>query len=84
MTGPAPKSTTTLVVENIAENACREAIGFFRAGRPGRAEYALVRASLRIARIVDDHASVATLTELKLVEPFHDPRLGDVTSDGAA
>lgn len=54
------------------------------AGRPGRAEYALVRASLRIARIVDDHASVATLTELKLVEPFHDPRLDDVTSDGAA
>lgn len=54
-------------VDDIAQTACTKAIGYLRAGRPGRAEYELVRAS-----------SIERLAELRLFEPFHDPRLGDL------
>lgn len=65
-------------LDDIAEEACKKAIGFNQAGRPGRAEFELVRAGLKIARLVDDQDSINHLAELRLFEPFHDPRLGDL------
>jgi len=78
---PAPverRDTITMIVDNVAEAGRREAIGFYRAGRPGRAEFALVRAGMRIAHLIGDRESFATLSDLKLVEPFKDPRTGDL------
>lgn len=77
------KTVTDMVVENIAEESCKKAIGFNRAGRHGRAEYELVRAGMRIAALVDDQPSVEVLAELHLFEPFHDQRRGDVGGDAA-
>lgn len=73
-----PRDTITMIVDNVAENACREAIGFYRAGRPGRAHYALVRAGMRIAHLTADRESFDILSDLKLIEPFKDPRTGDL------
>lgn len=64
-------------IESIATEACAKAIAFNQDGRPGRAEYELVRAGIKIAKIVDDEASLERLSELRLFEPFRDPRLGD-------
>lgn len=70
-------SSRPFTVDEIAETACKNAIGFNRAGRPGRAEYELVRAGMKIARLVKDNPSLEALGELRLFEPFHDWRLGD-------
>lgn len=65
-------------IDTIADLACREAIAYNQAGRPGRARFGLVRAGMKIAKIANDQASLCELSELRLFEPFHDPRLGDI------
>lgn len=67
------------LVEDLIETTVRTAVGFYRAGRPGRGHYELVRGCRRIARLTGDVPSAVALEDLVLVEPFHDPRLGDIT-----
>lgn len=67
---PAAHILLTIAVRTAAEDGCERAIRFLRAGKPGRAEYELVRTGVRIARLVDDTASLVELEDLVYVEPF--------------
>lgn len=60
--------TTWLWIEERWQDAIEKAIGFYQAGRRGRAEYELVRAALSIARLLDDEKSAEDLGGLVLIE----------------
>lgn len=55
-------------LDGILQGALDRAQAFIRAGRVGRAEYELVRAELRVARILGDVEAVERLEQLRYFE----------------
>lgn len=55
-------------VDLILEDAVTDALKYFRAGKPGRGEYELVRGALRVARLTNDMDSVEALVDLRYYE----------------
>lgn len=67
--GPATPAQVLLdlAVTKAAEDGCERAVRYLRDGRRGRAEYELVRTGIRIARLVNDTASLEVLEDLRYV-----------------
>lgn len=73
------------LVDGILEDTVKDALVYFRAGKPGRGHYELIRGALRVARLTGDMPSIEALSDLKYYEisvpvPARtvDPRLDEI------
>lgn len=66
-TGKKPAKVSP-VVELTLQQAVDRACEFYKAGKPGRGEYELVRGGLRAAQMTGDMVSVNLLIDLKYYE----------------
>jgi hypothetical protein len=55
-------------VDDVFQDALDRAVRHIRAGRYGRGEYELVRAELRVARVLGDAAAVEQLEQIRYFE----------------
>lgn len=86
MSAPDLAAPLSPFVESLLEDTVTDAVAYFKAGKPGRGEYELVRGALRVARLTGDMDSIHALADLRYYEisvpvPAQraaDPRLDEI------